>query len=71
MFEKHCVKCPKAPAAIPFFHGECDNLAISQQLAVIHLNIVNLLEEQLKTFAIARVTFGIATFSKEWAALSE
>ena len=30
-FEKYCVKCTKALAAIPFFHGECVNLIISQQ----------------------------------------
>ena len=30
-FEKYCVKCTKALAAIPFFHHECVNLTISQQ----------------------------------------
>ena len=30
-FEKYCVKCTKALAAIPFFHPECVNLTISQQ----------------------------------------
>ena len=30
-FEKYCVKCTKALAAIPFFHRECVNLTISQQ----------------------------------------
>ena len=29
------------------------------------LSIVNILEEQLQTFALARVTFGTGTFSKE------
>ena len=31
-FEKYCVKCTKALAAIPFFyHRECVNWTISQQ----------------------------------------
>ena len=30
-FEKYCVKCAKALAAIPLFHRECVNLTISQQ----------------------------------------
>ena len=30
-FEKYCVKCTKALAAMPFFHRECVNLTISQQ----------------------------------------
>ena len=30
-FEKYCVKCTNALAAMPFFHRECVNLTISQQ----------------------------------------
>ena len=30
-FEKYCVKCTKALAAILFFHRECVNWTISQQ----------------------------------------
>ena len=48
----------KALAAVPFFHGECVNLAISQQqlqLFIMHS----------KFFQIARMTFGTVTFSKE------
>ena len=30
-FEKYFVKCTKAFAAIPFFHGDCVNLTMSQQ----------------------------------------
>ena len=29
-FEKYCIKCTKALAAIPFFHRECVNLTTSQ-----------------------------------------
>ena len=31
MFKKLCVKCLKALTEIPFIHGECVNLTISQQ----------------------------------------
>ena len=37
MLEKLCVKCKKAFADIPFFHGEGDNLTVSQQQ--LHLSI--------------------------------
>ena len=59
------VKCTKAFAEFPFFHGECINLTISQQQLQLFINYCNFLEEQLYTFALTRVTFGKAAFSKE------
>ena len=47
-FEKYCVKCTKALAAIPFFHGECVNLTVSQKFDNFYLGFVS------RTFTIHR-----------------
>ena len=41
------VKCAEALADFPFFHGECINLAISQQQLQLFINYSIILEEQL------------------------
>ena len=65
MFEKDCVKCTKVLVAIPFYVGECVNLQFYNRHCSYSLSIVDILEEHLQTFAIARVTFGTTIFSKE------
>ena len=66
MFEKDCVKCTKVLVATPFYVGEFVNLQFYNRHCSYSLSIVDLLEENFQTFALARVTFGTTAFSKEW-----
>ena len=63
MFENQSVKRSKALAAIPFFHSLIWQFHNSYWN--YSLSIVNILEERLYTFVLARVTFGTITFFKE------
>ena len=65
LFEKFYAKCTKELVATPLFVGECVNLQFHNSNCSYSLSVVNFSEEQLQTFAFARVTFGTTTFSKE------